>query len=349
VASIAEKLASKIGADLERGGGSEFASMVRELSKQYRGPASEGPFAHVASARRAAADLDHGPADLPPEPPSSGQADQPPAAERPTSAPTSGSAAVERSLAQRASEPQPPRLVMVELLRLLSILGLLVAAVACGWMLVTTSQLSDLDSAPDIDSLEQARSVALQALAGGYALHAAWLLSAAWYARRVDASIRVWPYAVLVVLNGPTAIAAVAFEPGAAGTLSLVALLAATAAVIIGFRLMLRMNELFGLSPLTTNGLILDLAVAVLFLLVSGLGSEIGLDAVTARAQLAFGATLVGIAVIVGGVLAALVMSAFEDALRSSTELARITRVGRARSRDTHESSRRPSRSRRRD
>ena len=129
------------------------------------------------------------------------------------------------------------------------------------------------------------------------------------------------PAAILGVV-----IAAV-LEGGAAGPWSLAALLVATVGTLVGVRVFAISNETFGLAEVPVNAWFVDLASAAIFVLISPLGTTLGSS--PTGDGLAFGATVVGLTLIVAAVLAAVVMSDFENALRGSVELAR-PKVARA-------------------
>lgn len=222
---------------------------------------------------------------------------------------------------QMAEEMRAPRLVVVELLRYLTLLVLGFGAAGAGWVLVGASRLSGFDSSIDINRLEQARSVAVLSLVGGNVLSLGWMVASGAYARRVEPSLRTWPHWVLLGAAVPLVVIAAVLEGGAAGPFSLAALLVATVGTLIGVRVFAISNETFGLAEVPVNAWFVDLASAAIFVLISPLGTTLGSS--PAGDGLAFGATVVGLTLIVAAVLAAVVMSDFENALRGSVELAR--------------------------
>jgi hypothetical protein len=295
VSNVAERLAARLGADLERGGGSEFATRVRELSEQYH---------REPSARRALSTADLGEPD---------------------------GATPSRGLV-------PPRLMLVESCRFLALVLLAVAAAAMVWVLVLSAGQGDGD-ASTLDDIELARSIALHALGLSHVFVLAWLSAAAEVSRRVESSVRWWPYVGLAAVSAPCVTGAIVLEFGAAERWTVVALAIATVACAAGLRLIAFPNEMLGRPAGALNAWLVGVIALLVVLVASPLTSPI--DDAVARDSLAFGAIVAGLALMVVTALGGVVMSQYENVLRASTELA-VEREPGTRRRERERSSPQP-------
>ena len=291
VSTVAERLAARLGADLERGGGSEFASRVRELSEQYH---------REPSARNALPSADLGEPD---------------------------GATPSRGLV-------PPRLMLVESCRFLALVLLAVAAAGMVWVLVLSAGQGNRD-ASTLDDIELARSVALHALGLSHVFVLAWLSAAAEVSKRVESSVRWWPYVGLAAVSAPCVTGAIVLDFGAAERWSVVALAIATVACAAGLRLIAFPNEMLGRPAGALNAWMVGVVALLGVLVASPLTSPI--DDAVARDSLAFGAIVAGLALMVVTALGGVVMSQYENVLRASTELA-VARESGARRRERERS-----------
>jgi hypothetical protein len=276
VSTVAERLAARLGTDLERGGGSEFATRVRELSEQYH---------REPSARRALPSAELGEPD---------------------------GATPSRGLV-------PPRLMLVESCRFLALVLLAVAAAGMVWVLVLSAGQGNGD-ASTLDDIELARSVALHALSLSHVFVLAWLSAAAEVSKRVESSVRWWPYVGLAAVSAPCVTAAIVLEFGAAERWSVVALAIATVACAAGLRLIAFPNEMLGRPAGALNAWMVGVIALLVVLVASPLTSPI--DDAVARDSLAFGAIVAGLALMVVTALGGVVTSQYENVLRASAELA---------------------------
>ncbi|MGE3194806.1 MAG: hypothetical protein AB7K08_15205, partial [Microbacteriaceae bacterium] len=335
---LAERLAARIGDDLEHGGGgNEFAERVRQLSQHYTPPSQ--PVGHAPPS----AGIDH---------PSPRDAHPDRGAAEPSVASHEGarSPAARRMARPTPPEPKatrPPRLIVLELLRYIILLLLLAGAVVSGWMLAGISANDAPGSVLDVGDLETARSIVVHLFIASNVFGIGWMLLSAWYAGRIEPVLRWQPFAALTAVALPAAIVAPALESGAAGVWSLGAMTLTSCAVLAGLRLLLPILDAFGLVTSTVNAWLFQVVATVVFLLASPLGSEIRAE--TDGGRIAFGVILVGLSLAVGAVLVSLVTGELEGALRGSAELARVIQPKPARSRDRRESSPPPSGSPRRD
>lgn len=296
------ELAASIGSDLDRGVRRDFADRVRTLSQRFD---ADRP-AHERS-------RDEGTM----------------LAAGATQAKTAGPAI------------RPARLIALELARYITVVLLVVASIASGWMLVAVSRFGAPDNVLDVDGLELARAIAVLAFIAAGIGSLAWAFGAARYAAKVDPTVRVWPFGALLLAAVPVAVAAVLIEGRAAGPWSLGAMIVTAALVLAALRSLLPVLDVFSVTTWMVNAWLFDIVATIVFVLASPLGSEFtgGLDA----GRVAFGAVLVGLSSTIGAVLVALTTMEYENALRGSVELARVIESRRARSRGTPGSSPPPS------
>jgi hypothetical protein len=294
------ELAVSIGAELDLGVRRDFADRVRTLSQRF-------------DPNRAAP-------------------------ERSSDVGGSDSAVAPQPAAGSGDRGRPPRLIVLELARYVTVVLFVVGAIASGWMLVAVSRFGAPDNVFDIEGLEVARSVAVIAFFGACVFSLGWAFGAARYAAKVEPSVQVWPFGALVVAALPPAVVAAVLEGRSAGPWSLGAMIVAAALVLLALRLLLPILDMFSVTVWTVNAWLFATVATVVFILASPLGSEFdgGLNA----GRVAFGAVLVGLSLMIGAVLVSLTTSEYENALRGSTELARVIESSRARSRDTSGSSR---------
>ncbi len=250
---------------------------------------------------------------------------------------------VSQAAPARTVEPsaRPIRLIALELARYVTVALFVVGAIASGWMVVAVSRFDALDSEFYIDGLEQARSIAILAFIAASISSLAWLYGAARYAAEVEPAVRVWPFIVLLAGAALAVVGAGVVEGRSVGSWSLGAMIVSAVAVLIALRSVLAAFDTFAVSTWTVSAWLLDTVAIVVFVLASPLGSE--LDGSANAGRVAFGAVLVGVSLTIGAVLVALTTMEYENALRGSTELARLIESKHARSRDTHGSSQSPS------
>jgi hypothetical protein len=247
---------------------------------------------------------------------------------------------------QTESRSRPVRLTALEVVRYLTLVLLVIGAIASGGMVVAVSRFGAPDNVVDIDGLDVARSVAVHAFIAAGICALAWMFGAAWYAARVEPTLRAWPFAVLLGCGVPTVVV-IGLERGAAGPWSLGAMIVIAGLLLAGLRLLLPVFDTFAVTTWTLNAWLFDTVAVVVFVLASPLGSEI--DVGVNAGRVAFGAVLVGLSLTIGAVLVSLTATEYENALRGSTELARVIESRRARSPGTRGSSRAPSESQRSD
>jgi hypothetical protein len=214
---------------------------------------------------------------------------------------------------------EPPRLMLVELCRFLALVFLTVAAGATVWVLVLSAHHgAGVDSA--LDDVDLARSIAIHALGLSHVLVLAWLAAAAEVAKRIEASVRWLPFLVLAAVATPLVTSAVVLEFGDADQWSLVALTVATVMCASGLKLIAFPNEMLGRPSGALSAWLVGVIAVLVVLAASPLAAPLTDD--VARDSLAFGAIVAGLTLMVVAVLGGLVMSQFEDVLRSSAELA---------------------------
>lgn len=243
--------------------------------------------------------------------------------------------------ASTGDRAHPPRLIALELARYLTVGLLIVAAIAAGWMLVAVSRFGAPDSVFDVEGLEVARAVAVLGFLGAGIVALGWAFGAASYASKLEPTVQRWRFGAPAVGAVVAAVVAAAVEGRTAGPWSLGAMILVSALLLVALRGLLPVFDMFSVTVWTLNAWLFATVATVVFILASPLGSEFGGSVDAGR--VAFGAVLVGLSSMIGAVLVSLTTAEYENALRGSTELARISERRRARSRDTSGSSRPPS------
>jgi hypothetical protein len=283
--TITDQLAARVGADLTRGGGEDFVAAVRELSERYD-PAEF----HDQMFRSETSEI-HDRDDHP-------------------------------------GSPEPPRLIVVELLRYLALAMIIVAATGCAWTFLVVVDIERVlvDGSReivdvDLERLQQARSMVAYGIAASHILVVGWLLASTWSARNAGISTNWRRSSVLLCIAAGAQIVAVMVDDWSAGPLTMLAAVVTTLAAIVGLRDLVGLASSFGNAASPINSWIGVAAATVVLLLISPLGGTI--TARTASADIAGFAAVVGLMLSAGLVLAALVMSGFENSLKASPRLAK--------------------------
>ncbi len=236
--------------------------------------------------------------------------------------PPDGFEAVDAS-GEIAARPTTSRFVVMELLRYLALLLLLTGAVACGWLFLGVVDI-DPDAPDTVEPVEHARRVATYALATSHVLMLGWLLAAACYARRLGVRMSRLTLGVLCGASVACLGAALAVDDFRFRAASVLALMVATVALIIGLRAFSASQVALGDATSATNVWIGVAAATACLVLLGPLRTPISLT--TKSNELIFFAALCGLAMVVEAVLSALSMSEFENTLRASNRPAVIER-----------------------
>ncbi len=283
--TITDQLAARVGADLARGGGVDFVAAVRELSERY------DPAEFHDQMFRADTSEIHDRGDHP-------------------------------------GNPEPPRLIVVELLRYLALAMIVVATAGCAWTFLVVVDIERVlvDGSPeivdlDLERLQQARSMVAYGIAASHILVLGWLFASTWCARNSGILTNWRRSSVLLCFAAGAQIVAVIVEDWSAGPLTMLAAVATTLAAIVGLRNLAGLASSFGNAVSPINSWIGVAAATVVLLLISPLGGTITGN--TASADIAGFAAIVGLMLSAGLVLAALVMSGFENSLKASPRLAK--------------------------
>jgi hypothetical protein len=187
------------------------------------------------------------------------------------------------------------------------------------WVLVLSARHGE---GPDstLDDIDLAKSIAMHALGLSHVFVLAWLAAAAEVSRRIEPSVRWWPFPTLAAATVPFMASAVVLEFGDADRWSLVTLTIATVTCAIGLKLIALPNEMLGRPAGALSAWLVGVIAVLVVLIASPLTAPLTED--VARDSLAFGAIVAGLVLMVVAVLGGLVMSQYEDVLRSSAELA---------------------------
>jgi hypothetical protein len=208
------------------------------------------------------------------------------------------------------------RFLVMELLRYLALLVLLAGAVACAWLFLG---VVDIDpEVPDtVDPVERARRVATYSLAASHVLTLGWLVAAACYARRSGVRLSRLGLAALCAVGVVFVGIGIAVDDFRFQAASVLALMVATVALIVGLRVFTAGQAALGEPSMGTNVWIGVAATCLLLVLLGPLRTPITVS--TKSNELIFFAALCGLTMVIEMVLGALTMSAFENTLRASS------------------------------